>query len=98
MTVRAKFKVQRIERFMTSKAVQREMAEGGRKTEYVPCEAWNVVMSPVFGNGDPDHENTKFWNASPGGEIKLLTVNAEAVRQFDLDGEFYVDFTPAAGG
>ena len=95
MAVRAKFKVQRIERFMTSKAVRRELADHSVRSEYVPCEAWNIVMAPVAGGGDPNHENATFWNATPGGEIKLMTVNADAVKAFDLDGEFYVDFTPA---
>lgn len=92
MAVRAKFKVQRIERFMTTKGVKREAPDHSVRTEYVPCEAWNVYLFPVSGGSE---ENRQFWNASPGGEIKLMTVNADAVRQFDLDGEFYVDFTPA---
>ncbi len=91
MAVIAKFKVQRIERSIGSKGV---VGEDGRTT-YEPCEMATVVMSPVYHNGDPSHENTKFWQASPSGEIKLGTVNAEAVAQFELGREMYVTFEPA---
>ena len=94
MSVRAKFKVTRIERFMSTKAVKRERPDHSVVTEYVPCETWNIRMSPVSGGGSGS-ENAAFWNATPGGEIQLMTVNADAVQQFNLGGEFYVDFTPA---
>jgi len=92
MSVRAKFKVNRIERTMGSKRDGKD--ESGRD-RYLPCEMWTVVMSPVYANNDPEHENSKFWAATPSGEIKLDTVNAEAVKEFDLDKEFYIDFTAA---
>ena len=90
-TVRAKFRVSRIERSIGSKEVE---GEGGR-SRYVPTEMQTVVLNPVYGSGDPAHENTKFWRATPTGEIKLGTVNAEAASLFELDKEYYVDFTPA---
>jgi hypothetical protein len=89
--VRAKFKVDCITRRMSS----RQSADSAGKTVYVPAEVWSVKLSPVYQNGDPNHENNKFWAATPTGSIELTCVNADAVRQFDLDGEFYVDFTPA---
>ncbi len=52
-------------------------------------------MSPVYGNGDPNHENTKFWQASPGGRLELSVVNAAAVERFEVGKEYYLDFTPA---
>lgn len=30
-----------------------------------------VHMQPVYGNGDPNHENTKFWEASPSRQSDL---------------------------
>lgn len=92
MTVRAKFKVTRIERSMGSK--QQGTDENGRPL-YSLHEMQTITLSPVYGNGDPNHENTKFWAASPSGEIKLGTVNQAAWEQFILDREYYVDFTPA---
>jgi hypothetical protein len=54
-----------------------------------------VHMSPVYGNGDPNHENTKFWEASPSGGLTLGTINPAAWQQFELGMEYYLDFTPA---
>lgn len=95
MTVRAKFTVTAITRTIGSMP-----DPSGEKTpqgypKYVPTEMWTVKMSPVFGNGDPNHENTKFWAASPAGNLELGTVNKAAVEQFELGGEYYVDFTKA---
>jgi len=92
MTVRAKFKVIKIERMEGSRQDGKD--ENGRP-RYVPAELQTIVLSPVYGNGDPEHENTKFWQASPSGEIKLGTINQAAAAQFDLGAEFYVDFTRA---
>ena len=92
MSVRAKFKVQRIESSIGSKVVGRN--EQGRDV-YEACELRTIVLAPVYGISDPNHVKTKFWQASPSGEIKLGTVNAEAAAQFVLGGEYYVDFTKA---
>ena len=89
-TVRAKFTVNTIKRTMGSMP---KTVDG--KTTYVPTEMWTVSMSPVYGNGDPGHENTKFWQAPPSGSIELGTVNKAAVDQLELGREVYVDFTPA---
>lgn len=78
MTVRAKFKVARIERSLWRAGV----------------EVQTIVLTPVFSN-DKDSENAKFYEATPSGEIKLGTVNAEAAKLFELEGEYYVDFTKA---
>ncbi len=58
-----------------------------------PTKLWSIEMSPVHGNNDPNHENSKFWSAIPGGSIKLMCVKKSAVEAFDLEKEFYVDFT-----
>jgi len=97
--VRAKFKVSKIERSMTSRVKRDEdgaevRSEAGHQV-YEPCEMQTLVLTPVYANGDPNHENTKFWNASPSGEIRLGCVNIAAAQQFELEGEYYVDFTPA---
>lgn len=76
--VRAKFKVNRIER---------EQWGGGKEVQ-------TIVLTPVYSN-DPASENAKFYAATPSGEIKLGTVNADAAAGFELGREYYVDFTPA---
>ena len=93
MAVRAKFKVQRIER---SLGVRRTGKNDQGRDVYEPCELRTIVLQPVYAvNGDPNHENTKFWEASPSGEIKLGTINQAAWETFELNGEYYVDFTKA---
>lgn len=87
--VRAKFKVSRIERCMGTVP-----ADDGTNN-YKSGEFWTIHMSPVYHNNDSDHENSKFWQYTPSGSIQLGTVNKSAVEQFDLDREFYVDFTLA---
>lgn len=91
MTVRAKFRVQRIERTETTRKSGQKDDQG--RDIYVPAELQTIILAPVYGNGNPNHENTKFWEASPSGEIKLGTINLEAAEQFHLGKECYVDFT-----
>ncbi len=91
-SMRAKFRVNRIER---SETLRQDGVNAGGAQRWVPSELQTIVLAPVYGNGDPNHENTKFWNATPSGEIRLGTVNAEAARQFELGKEYYIDFTPA---
>ncbi len=54
-----------------------------------------VVLQPVYANNDPQHENSRFWDATPTGEIRLGTINPAAWEAFELNREYYVDFTPA---
>jgi hypothetical protein len=99
MSVRCKFKVDSIKRESTHNA-KRDAAGSPIKDErgnyvYEKGESWSVTMSPVYGNGDPSHENTKFWAASPSGQFTLNTVNKAAVDLLELGGEYYLDITPA---
>ena len=97
--VRAKFKVDSIERTMSSRTLKDDQGNpikderGFYKAE--PCEMQTIKMSPVYGNGDPNHENTKFWEASPGGMLNLNCINAAAAKEFELGKEYYLDFTKA---
>jgi hypothetical protein len=88
MKVRAKFRCDSITHLIT------HIYDQDAK-QSIPTPARTVKMSPVYGNGDPTHENTKFWQASPGGALELNVVNAAAVEQFEVGREYYVDFTPA---
>lgn len=98
-SVRAKFRCDTITRSVGSRP--KVDADGNRVKgnhgyeEREPCEMWTIRMSPVYGNGDPSHENTKFWEASPGGSFEMNCVNAAAVALFDIGKEYYLDFTPA---
>lgn len=98
-TVRAKFKVAS-KKFAEGQKVKigadgkpEKDARGYDVT--VPAEYVTIEMYPVYGNGDPHHENTKFWQASPSGKLELGCVNEAASKQFVVGKEYYVDFTPA---
>jgi hypothetical protein len=53
-----------------------------------------IKLEPVLKNNDPESENSRFWAASPNGEIRLGTINMDAAAQFAINAEFYVDFIP----
>lgn len=91
--VRAKFKVDEIRITTQTRVIDRTKPYSPENTEKV--EMRTIVMSPVYGKGDPEHENTKFWEASPQGKLELGTINPEAWKHFESDKEYYLDFTPA---
>lgn len=99
MSVRCKFKVDAIETTLQSQA-KRDDAGSPVKDEkgnyvYERCEMATIKLSPVYGNNDPKHENSKFWAASPSGSFQLGTVNKSAVAQLELGAEYYIDITKA---
>lgn len=94
-SVRAKFKVESIERTGYINGYQKDASGKDDYSKPIKTELHTVKLSPVYGNGDPNHENTKFWKASPSGSLSLGTINPEAAKVFELGKEFYVDFTPA---
>lgn len=93
MSVRAKFKVSRWESTLYKGKIDEKLPWTPENVE--TKEMRTIYLQPVYGNGDPNHENTKFWKASPSGEIKLGTVNQDVWPQFELDAEYYINFTKA---
>ncbi|MDX1951481.1 MAG: hypothetical protein SFY81_04815 [Verrucomicrobiota bacterium] len=83
MPVRAKFRLDSIQRSKTTIY---------RNGTSFPAEVQTLDLNVVH-DGSP--ENKEFFALTPSGSIKLGMVNAEAVKQFELGGEYYVDFTPA---
>lgn len=79
MSVRAKFKVQSI-----TQSAHWDRSKGG--------SLYTVQLNPVTSGSD---ENKRFFEATPGGEIKLSVVSEEVGKRFPIGAEFYVDFTPA---
>jgi hypothetical protein len=51
-----------------------------------------VVLRPVTQGSE---ENEKFFKFTPWGSIELGTVNNDAIAEFEIGKEVYVDFTPA---
>ena len=87
--VRAKFRVDEVRRHLTSLPVE------GKKDHYVRGEVRTVIMFAVHGGGDPDHENAKFWRATPSGKLELGCANLAAAEMFEIGQEYYIDFTKA---
>lgn len=65
------------------------------KSKYGPDTIHTVKLEPVWGNGNADHENTRFWKATPTGTLELGCMNGEVAAQFELDQEYYLDLTLA---
>lgn len=95
-TVRAKFSYVGYEASLHSEFNEKKADGSPDYSKPTPIEMRSLRFNPVYGNGDPNHENTKFWKASPSGEIKLGTVNPSAWAAFEMGREYYIDFTPAA--
>lgn len=54
--------------------------------------AYSVELFPVTSGSE---ENHAFYKWTPSGRIELLTINADAAAQFEVDAEYYIDFTRA---
>jgi hypothetical protein len=53
-----------------------------------------IKLSAVYSE-DAEHENKKFWQATPSGELEMWITNEETAKFFELGAEYYLDFTPA---
>lgn len=61
-----------------------------------PATQVAVTFAPVpFDHANPNSENSRFWKASPSGELRLSIDNPAAVEQFEVGKEYILDFTPA---
>ena len=61
------------------------------KTEY------DVHFTTVYEPDEQrDNENVRFTKATPWGDIHLGIDNPAALSQFEINKEYYVDFTPVA--
>jgi hypothetical protein len=58
-------------------------------------DGFEIELYPVY-SADPDSENGRFFNATPGGQVRLSIVNPSAADAFEVGKEYYVDFTPAS--
>ena len=89
--VRAKFKLVRYE---TSMGTVYGPKDTNGKDTYESVEQRTLVFQPVYSN-KADDENRLFWQATPSGEIHMGVVNMSAWEHFELNKEYYVDFTSA---
>jgi hypothetical protein len=93
MTVRAKFRVRDYSTAVDNRPTG-EKDENGTPI-LAPVEVRTINLVPVYSQ-DPGSENHTFWKYTPSGAIQLGTINPAAWEQFELNREYYVDFTPAA--
>lgn len=57
-----------------------------------------VTFSTVYEPDEArDAENARFTKATPWGEIRMGIDNPDALAQFEVGKEYYVDFSPATG-
>ena len=54
-----------------------------------------LVLTPVYST-DPESENKKFWDATPNGLLDMHITNQVAFDGFELQKDYYLDFTPVA--
>lgn len=74
-----------------------EMASSVRakfKVSQVSEEKGFVELQTVY-DPNPESENGQFFKYTPAGSIQMSVVNEAALKQFEVDKEYYVDFTPA---
>lgn len=96
MSVVARFSVHSVIRMKSS--VAKVDAEGvpvkDERGYYVqvPGEIRTVKLAPVYSNNDPTHPNSKFWAASPSGQIEIGCANLAAADYFELGEEYEVVF------
>lgn len=94
MSTKCRFTVNSVTETLGTKPTGKKNEKG--YDEYEPCPMFSVKASPVYGNGDPNHPNTKFWHASPSGSFELHTVNADVVKGWKPGAvlEFTIDIVP----
>ena len=92
--VRGKFTVSQIQISQGSQKIRTADGSDYEKDGkgYAKTKLRTIVLNPVYANNDPKHENTRFWDYSPSGEIRL---NPDAWEQFEVGKEYYVDSIPA---
>lgn len=79
----------RVNRIVRHRGTCRDDASGYYN---IPCELQTVELGAVMG-GSP--ENNNYATATPAAKVEISIQNQDVVKFFDLDAEYYVDFTPA---
>lgn len=92
MSVRAKFRLLSYETTIYSRA---ERGADGQTTGAFRRQEMRTLKFAPVGYSAENNENAAFWDASPTGKLELGTVNPAAWSQFELDHDYYLEFTPA---
>lgn len=81
--VRAKFRLDSIK----ITAGSRPSAEANK---YESCKNHELEFNAVYQGSE---ENKKFFNSTPSGKLTMTVVNEEAMKEFNIGKDYYVDFT-----
>ena len=54
-----------------------------------------VNLSAVMSDDDPESENSKFWTATPSGQLSMWINNPDGHAIFEQGKDYYLDLTPA---
>lgn len=54
-----------------------------------------VNLSAVMSDDDPESENSKFWTATPSGQLSMYINNPAGHAIFEQGKDYYLDITPA---
>lgn len=74
---------------VTKKSQNRHWNKKAEDTEYPTNHT--IDMQVVY-TSDPNHPNYNFSTQSGGTAFQLCTINEEAAKQFELEGEYDVVF------
>lgn len=61
--------------------------------DYNGKEMRSIKLLPVAADSDPESENSRFWEATPTGELRFTTSNMAAADEFVLGEACYIDVT-----
>lgn len=95
MAVRAKFRLNSYTTTMENKYPHEKEGGGTDFSRPEPVEKRTLNFTPVGNNGQGSQEDKSFWDATPSGSLQLGVVNQAAWEQFELNAEYYLDFTKA---
>lgn len=74
-------------------SITRYLGGSYKDGKWVMAEVHTIKLSPVTTGSE---ENKAFFASTPSGSIEIGIVNPEAVKGFELNKEYYIDFTPAS--
>lgn len=87
-------------KFRLSNVTTDESGQYDTNNKVVMRKTYTLSFRPVMGDYDREAgkykptENTKFWEATPSGEFKFMTIKEDAARAFNFGQNYYIDFIP----
>ncbi len=93
MTIRAKFRLNSYEtRMHRGDRLPGTASNDYSDAAFTIVETRTLKLSVVSSGSD---ENKRFFQSTPTGSLELSMVSPDTWGHFKLNGEYYLDFTPA---